>query len=340
VSVSVVIPCFNRRDVIDQTLEAVFAQSQPPGEVIVVDDGSTDGSAGYLRERYGERIRLFEQANAGPGAARNLGWREATGTYIEFMDSDDVPALNKLETQVAALESAQADMAIGPWLRVHFDADGLAPDNLVFQQKGLPRTADPARALMCYWSLVPQACLFRRSLVERSGGFAEDIYAGEDQVFFVRCLVAGARVVHTPGTLLLYRASEVATKITAPGPGDLRRHLHWSRALLSMRESLRQARPGTEPLDWLGYRRRLWASCHDLSRFEAEEPRAQIRALHALLGRERVPRGYVYLSKLQRYLGGVQVRTVGGRAHRSFRIGPLSPAQREWVERGGWRWAR
>ncbi len=86
---SVVIPTYNRADLIRAALDSVFAQEFKDYEVIVVDDGSTDSTREIL-ESYDNRIRLFTQGNKGPGAARNLGLDHATGEYVTFLDSDDL----------------------------------------------------------------------------------------------------------------------------------------------------------------------------------------------------------------------------------------------------------
>src|SRR5437867_2754121 len=86
---SVVIPAFNRREFLPLTLESVGQQRFADYEVIVVDDGSTDGTVEHLRW-LGSRARVLTQANRGPGPARNRGVAEARGEYVAFLDSDDV----------------------------------------------------------------------------------------------------------------------------------------------------------------------------------------------------------------------------------------------------------
>ena len=86
---SVVIPVHNRAGLIKTTLQSVFAQTDTNYEIICVDDGSTDDSLEVLKS-YGDRIAVVEQANAGPGAARNNGIHHATGEYVAFLDSDDL----------------------------------------------------------------------------------------------------------------------------------------------------------------------------------------------------------------------------------------------------------
>jgi hypothetical protein len=86
---STIIPVHNRAPIIRETLDSVLAQASAEQEVIVVDDGSTDGTQAVLAE-YADRIKVLHQANRGPGAARNLGASQASGRYLAFLDSDDL----------------------------------------------------------------------------------------------------------------------------------------------------------------------------------------------------------------------------------------------------------
>ena len=101
---------------------------------IVVDDGSTDGTAERVEEEFSvfsgqfsgnpkliiPKLKILRQANAGPGAARNRGLAEATGEFIHFFDSDDIAAPNKHEVQLKALLESGADIAYGPWVKGRF----------------------------------------------------------------------------------------------------------------------------------------------------------------------------------------------------------------------------
>ena len=87
--ISVVIPNFNYRRFVAEAVESVFQQGGSGWEVIVVDDGSTDGSREVL-SGFGEKIRLILQENRGPAAARNRGATQARGEYLLFLDSDDL----------------------------------------------------------------------------------------------------------------------------------------------------------------------------------------------------------------------------------------------------------
>lgn len=101
--VSALIPTYNRRTQVTRAIESVLAQSVPVEEIIVVDDGSTDGSAEAIRSCYGSRVAIYRQENAGVSSARNRGIREAQGEWIAFLDSDDVWLPTKIERQLEAL---------------------------------------------------------------------------------------------------------------------------------------------------------------------------------------------------------------------------------------------
>src|SRR5208283_3848938 len=94
--ISVVIPTYDRAVKVQRAIESVLAQTLPGLEVIVVDDGSTDGTGGVLAEKFGDQIRYFAQTNQGVSVARNKGIEEARGQWIAFLDSDDFWEKDKL----------------------------------------------------------------------------------------------------------------------------------------------------------------------------------------------------------------------------------------------------
>lgn len=103
--VTVVIPTFNRRHLIEEALDSVFAQSFTDYEVVLVDDGSTDGTETLVKKKYGERLRYIRQENQGISGARNTGIANASGKYVAFLDSDDKWLPQKLARQVAYMEA-------------------------------------------------------------------------------------------------------------------------------------------------------------------------------------------------------------------------------------------
>src|SRR5216684_2095663 len=102
--VSVVIPNYNRAAKVQNAIQSVLLQTFSDLEVIVVDDGSSDGTGRILGETYGDRIRYCFQTNQGASVARNRGIEEARGEWIAFLDSDDLWEKDKVEYQFKALE--------------------------------------------------------------------------------------------------------------------------------------------------------------------------------------------------------------------------------------------
>jgi glycosyltransferase involved in cell wall biosynthesis len=203
-TVSVIIPNFNRMDLIGETLTSILNQTRPPDEIIVVDDGSTDQSRDVIR-KFEPRVTLLIQENAGPAAARNHGFSASRGRFIQFFDSDDLCTVNKIETQLAALLNTGADVAYSPWLQAEL-RDGLALyREPALQQRPLPSNHPPAYFFVRSWITTLQPCLFRREILEKAGPFSQELKPSEDSELLLRILLAGARLVHVPETLVLYR---------------------------------------------------------------------------------------------------------------------------------------
>ena len=118
-TVSVVIPTYNRGPLIAATLDSALHQTRAPLEVIVVDDGSTDGTPDWIEAHYGARVRLIRQSNGGAARARNFGLAETRGEFIAFLDHDDLWLPQKLSLQLEAMESnARVGVVYSSWVAV------------------------------------------------------------------------------------------------------------------------------------------------------------------------------------------------------------------------------
>lgn len=322
---SVVIPAYNRASLLPITLRSLLAQERVADEILVVDDGSTDDTA-ELAEAFGPPVRVIRQCNQGPGAARNRGLAEARGEYIHFFDSDDLALPRLHRVQIEALERSGADLAYSPWVKAHLDPlRGVEPTNHVLQARGLPR-GSLVRALLTNWSTVPMAWLVRRCLAQAVGGFPASLRCGEDQLFFLDLLLAGARVVHTPETLVLYR-DEPLEKLSAPSTPEAQRVLcqHWATTLVMARRTC-QAH-GLDPAVWFGFRRRALIARKDLKAC-GDVSSALQQDLTDIVKASPLPPALYQLSRMLQQKGeGLSARLLGRRAHRSFCAAPMSTKQ-------------
>ncbi len=231
--VSVIIPNFNRADLIGETISNLLIQSQPPFEIIVIDDGSTDKSIEIIR-KYGDKVRLIQQTNQGPGAARNAGLRIARGKFIQFQDSDDLLSLNKLEEQTQILDETGADIAFGPWAHVTIRDRQVEFESRVLQQSLPPKSVDLSSWLLRGWMTIFQSLLFRRTFLVRAGEYRTDVRYGEDMEFFLRLLFCSPEVAFAPDVLTLYRVNAQNKLSHDDGWSKSRREIDWAQCLMSM----------------------------------------------------------------------------------------------------------
>jgi glycosyltransferase involved in cell wall biosynthesis len=201
---SYVIPSYNRAHVLATAAESVLGQLGPDDEVVIVDDGSSDDTPAVLRSlqgRWGRRLQVVLQANAGPGAARNSGIAAARGDWIGFLDSDDLLLPGAVAVVRAAIERhPEASFLCGGRIEV-------TPDGRERVLRGHHVPADPVRAMRGFLvthrrSLGVGAVVARRDLARRCG-FPPELVFAEDNVFFARCLAAG-RTITVPEPLYRY----------------------------------------------------------------------------------------------------------------------------------------
>lgn len=193
--VSIVIPAYNRRDTIAAAVESALGQTHPDKEVIVVDDGSTDGTVKAL-ESYGDRIRVVCQANAGPSAARNRGVMESSGEIVAFLDSDDEWMPEKIARQVSVMERGGPSMCCCVCNAVVKGVDGNTTGE-TFTFAGIRPAFDegvwtnPQEVLATRFLLFNQVVAVRRDAFDRVGGFNEDLRLLEDYELSLRLSSAG-----------------------------------------------------------------------------------------------------------------------------------------------------
>jgi GT2 family glycosyltransferase len=199
---SVVIPSFNRRGLLNNALQSIFKQRFNDFEVIVVDDGSTDGTMDYLQSLE-NRVSIFQQSNRGAGPARNLGVRHARGTYIAFVDSDDLWFPWSLQVYRDVIREHQAPSFIAGKPYVFSDEREL--DKIVFGTTVVEAFVDYLASSDQWRWWGASSLVVRRDAFEAVGGFTEEWVNDEDTDLTLRMGVAPGFVQVTAPVTFAYR---------------------------------------------------------------------------------------------------------------------------------------
>ena len=205
--ISVIIPCYNAQRTLAATIESALNQNVDK-EVIVIDNGSTDGSAEIIRE-FGDRIRLLSMMpNRGVSSARDSGTKLARGQYIQYLDSDDLLTPATLGARLEAIGTSGADIAYTDWQKLECGSDGtyiltkiMRPDLAAIE-----RDAEVATATSEFWA-PPAALLYRREIVERIGSWPVGLPVIQDARYLFEAARRKARFVYVTGVGAYYRVS-------------------------------------------------------------------------------------------------------------------------------------
>lgn len=190
--VSVVMPAYNAGLYIDEAIRSVLSQDYANIELIVVDDGSKDGTP-ELAEQFGDRVTVIRQKNAGPAAARNRGIATARGEFIAFLDADDVWLPGKASLQVKYLQNhPEVGVVFGDFMHWSPQADGtfLKPPALINEKSPfavLPEHSGWIYTVLLFDNVIHIiTAMIRRPVVAAMGGLDESLPTGEDYDFWLR----------------------------------------------------------------------------------------------------------------------------------------------------------
>ena len=328
--VSIIIPNYNRENLVVETVQNMLDQDYPAKEIIVIDDGSTDNSIARL-QAFGDSIQLVTQANQGPGAARNHGLQLAKGKYIQFMDNDDLASLNKISTQVARLEREQADVVYSPWAKFEIDTPSISITGPVLQTKEIPYPSI-LPSLLRYWSTVLQTFLFRREFLDSIGPFKTDVSYLEDIEYFVRIILKKPVIAFENSPIILYRNNS-AEKLSATGDNIIKK----SKAEAVFYNAFISHLKNQVPSLYRQLERRIVHNvaivCYHLK--DHPETFQHLEHIKALESKFPLPWQISTIKKLRQYKDGLKHRIFGSRYNRSFYPKPLNDHQRSLIQELG-----
>jgi glycosyltransferase involved in cell wall biosynthesis len=237
-TISAVVPAYNAERYIGESLTAILSQTRPPAEVIVVDDGSTDGTGDELA-RFRGHIRVVSQTNRGVAGAMNRCFEEARGEYVAKCDADDIWEHDKLEWQAEAmLAHPEIDIAFGGARFFGLTEGPRAP----YPGAGLLEPLELARRLYRANFVCASSTVVRRSLYRRLGPFLEGLPC-EDYDYWLRALKTGAVFFHDPRVLVRYRdhAQQVSNSLLRMHDGECKVH-EWHADLVEDSRLVRKTR--------------------------------------------------------------------------------------------------
>lgn len=192
--VSVIIPAYNAEPFVADAVNSILCQGYPNLEIIVVDDGSTDGTVSALGA-FGDAVVVIRQENRGQAAARNAGIRRATGTLIGFLDADDLWTDHHIASMLPYLRDDQFEYVRG-----------------YAQYVRAVGTPQEERSEKIYLAPLVASCLYKKSLIDAVGPFDESMRRGEDFDWHVRIAEHGGREKKIEEVAMLYRRHD--TNIT------------------------------------------------------------------------------------------------------------------------------
>lgn len=192
--ISCIVPVFNGERYLQETLDSVLEQTYAAIELIVADDGSSDGTRAIVAS-YGQRVHYVRQQNAGHAAARNLGLGVARGAFVAFLDADDLWHPEKLERQMGRFR-ALPKLDVSVTFVQNFRSPELAADGGYDDDPALARGVPGYRSV---------TLLARRAVFHTVGNFDPDLKHGNDTDWFLRAADSGAEIELMPDVLVYRR---------------------------------------------------------------------------------------------------------------------------------------
>ena len=207
--VSIIIPVYNKAAFVRETLDSALAQTYPHIELVLINDGSTDGSLAILEEfqsKFPDKIILIDQVNGGVSKATNAGIQASSGEYMQFLDADDLLSPDKIENQISLLKGKPSAVICScEWVNFNKNTKHFSRVHYgVFQDfdSGI-------NWLLRAWNhqemMADSSWMTHRSLIENAGPWNETLIINQDGEFFSRVLLQANEVLYEPQGKVYYR---------------------------------------------------------------------------------------------------------------------------------------
>jgi glycosyltransferase involved in cell wall biosynthesis len=211
--VSVIIPAYNAAQYIAEAIYSALNQTYKELEVIVVDDGSTDGTSDIIQGINDSRLILIKQHNKGGSAARNHGLEAAKGEYIKFLDADDVLYPDTIEKQIKESEHlGKNDIIFGDFNFIN--SKGQITETHSFKDQEL-LSHDPITFFLANWKILISCPLHKKKYLQSIGGFDEKLPFGQEADLHFRLALKGYSFIHREGPVFFYRSHVNDSRISA-----------------------------------------------------------------------------------------------------------------------------
>jgi glycosyltransferase involved in cell wall biosynthesis len=207
--VSIIIPVFNRADLLTETLSSIQTQSFENFECILVDDGSTDGSQEVLKQfaKLDQRFVFFDRPSGlkkGGNTCRNYGFSKCRGKYVSWFDSDDIMVSDSILTRVNAIESNDAEVVV---CRLGFFKENPLEFTLDTRLSIEPKTDNPPLEFFAggFWFGTIQPMFLKEVIEKQASLFDTDLFRNQETEFFVRILLGNPKIIYLNEPLVLLR---------------------------------------------------------------------------------------------------------------------------------------
>ncbi|MFA6276969.1 MAG: glycosyltransferase [Pedobacter sp.] len=235
--VSIIIPFYNAEDFLVETLQSAINQTWENKEIILIDDGSTDGSFLKVKSFKNEKVKLIQQQkNKGASAARNLGLSCAKGDYIQFLDADDLLSPNKIEKQVLALQNEPNKIAVCSTVHFKDTENHFLRHPSAFEENFIYNTDSPIYFITKLWGgydqhasmIQPNAWLTPMNLIKSTDKWDENLSVDDDGEYFARVILNSKGIVKVEHVFNYYRKQNTQKSLSAQ-----KSHNHFKSQLLS-----------------------------------------------------------------------------------------------------------